>query len=326
MDKNECEDKYSESETEEHLNGKRDLFEWIRKQDGVTNAVLEGWIPETKQRPDIIFEYDGKKYVIEYQCSPIATEYVERHELYKTSGINDIWILGTEKYLKEGMRKKYIQDYAYGFYSFIDKYLIPITSLFINSFFITKTTLPYIQYHGDFGIFYGLPITQFIFSESIYNSKIGKVEDIKKKIEYRQQLKESSQVTTYPHRHGKYLEIQNDKLYEQIQDNLSGLSNNNWIFYISHSYSRYKRYDFIMAEPMSAYQIYDSEFEECVRREKYKRINMEKLRKENYSLYKECARNINKLKDILLDMMIYNKSVLLKYKDENIRFMEVENN
>ena len=27
--------KYSESKTEEHLNGKRDLFEWIKKQKGV---------------------------------------------------------------------------------------------------------------------------------------------------------------------------------------------------------------------------------------------------------------------------------------------------
>ncbi len=35
MDKTKCEDKYSESETEEHLNGKRDLFEWIKKQKGV---------------------------------------------------------------------------------------------------------------------------------------------------------------------------------------------------------------------------------------------------------------------------------------------------
>ena len=92
MDKTECEDKYSESETEEHLSGKRDLFEWIKKQKGVTNAVLEGWIPETKQRPDIMFEYCGKRYVLEYQCSPIASEYYDRHDLYKSSGIIDIWI------------------------------------------------------------------------------------------------------------------------------------------------------------------------------------------------------------------------------------------
>ena len=80
-DKSEC-DKYSEPETEEHLRGKIDLYEWIKKQDGVTDAVLEGWLPETKQRPDIMFKFHGDQCVIEYQCSPIATEYIERHELY----------------------------------------------------------------------------------------------------------------------------------------------------------------------------------------------------------------------------------------------------
>ena len=100
MDKETCEDKYSEPETEEHLNGKRDLYEWIKNQPGVTNVVLEGWIPETKQRPDIMFIYNGKQCVIEYQCSPISTEYYERHELYKAAGINDIWICGVEKYIQ----------------------------------------------------------------------------------------------------------------------------------------------------------------------------------------------------------------------------------
>lgn len=117
MDKNECEDRFSESETEEHLNGKRDLFEWIKKQEGVTNAVLEGWIPETKQRPDIMFEYGDKKYVIEYQCSPIATEYIERHDLYRAVGIIDIWICGTEKYLQKNMRDKYLESMCVGYYN-----------------------------------------------------------------------------------------------------------------------------------------------------------------------------------------------------------------
>jgi hypothetical protein len=55
-------------------------------------------IPETKQRPDIYFEKNGERFIIEFQCSPIATEYLERHELYQLAKINDIWILGTEKY------------------------------------------------------------------------------------------------------------------------------------------------------------------------------------------------------------------------------------
>lgn len=96
--KHDC-DLYSELETEEHLIGKRKLFEWICKQDGVSDAVLEAYLPETKQRPDIMFNYNGKRCVIEYQCTPITEEYTYRHSLYKFSKIKDIWILGTQKYL-----------------------------------------------------------------------------------------------------------------------------------------------------------------------------------------------------------------------------------
>lgn len=103
-DKEECEDKYSESETDEHLKGKIQLYEWIKKQNGVTNVILEGWIPETKQRPDIMFKYNDQQYVIEYQCTPIATEFYERHELYELAGVKDIWICGVFKYFDDSKR------------------------------------------------------------------------------------------------------------------------------------------------------------------------------------------------------------------------------
>lgn len=123
MDKTECEDLYSEPETEEHKIGKRDLYEWIKNQDGVYNAVLEGWIPETKQRPDIMFKYNGQQCVIEYQCSPIASEYIERHELYKTAGIFDIWICGTEKYLGANKRLNILEKISRIYYDSKNKFI-----------------------------------------------------------------------------------------------------------------------------------------------------------------------------------------------------------
>lgn len=96
-DKQECLYEYYEPETEEHIRGKILLFEWVKSQDGVYNVVLEGWLPETKQRPDIMFKHGKKQYVIEFQATPIASKYIERHELYQAAGINDIWILGMEK-------------------------------------------------------------------------------------------------------------------------------------------------------------------------------------------------------------------------------------
>ena len=99
-DKEECNYLYSESETQEHLQGKTDLYNWLLKQPNVTKVELEAYIPETKQRPDIMFEWNGQICVIEYQCTPISSEYYERHELYEVCGIKDIWICGAEKYFQ----------------------------------------------------------------------------------------------------------------------------------------------------------------------------------------------------------------------------------
>lgn len=94
----ECEGYYHEPETDEHRQGKALLYDWINKEEGIKNCHLEYWIPETKQRPDIYFEYNNQRYVIEFQCTPIATEFLRRRELYKLNKINDIWILGLDKY------------------------------------------------------------------------------------------------------------------------------------------------------------------------------------------------------------------------------------
>lgn len=98
--------KYYEPMTEEHINGIKMLYNRLKEIKGVENLEVEKYIKNTKQRPDIYFEYEGERYCIEYQCSPISTQYNKRHELYQLEGINDIWILGTEKYnfekFKEG--------------------------------------------------------------------------------------------------------------------------------------------------------------------------------------------------------------------------------
>lgn len=195
MDKNECEDKYSETETEEHLNGKRDLFEWIKKQPCVTDAILEGWIPETKQRPDIMFKFNGKQYVIEYQCSPIASEYIERHELYQAAGINDIWILGAEKYLKSNMREKFIQSKSMGFYDSGNENLIPISfnSSNINKLLTAKSTLCKCKYSYANVLFYGLSLSAFLFNGEIVNKHIGNIDEAIKVHNGRQEIKSRDQ-------------------------------------------------------------------------------------------------------------------------------------
>lgn len=180
MDKEECEDKFSESETEEHLTGKRDLYEWIKEQDGVENVILEAWIPETKQRPDIMFNFNGKKYVIEYQCSPIASEYLERHELYKTAGIHDLWICGTEKYLKENMKEKFIEQYSIGFYNPTEKIFIFSKKSEVDNFIrnvITRVVYKKIPSYDQDKFYYASTLSNLIyFNNEIIPSNLIKVD------------------------------------------------------------------------------------------------------------------------------------------------------
>lgn len=98
--------KYNAGTKREHSLGQYKLAGWIRKIKGVTDLQLEKVIEETNQRADIYFKYNNEEYVIEYQCTPQATKYNERHELYRLNKINDIWIFGTKKYDIEELLKE----------------------------------------------------------------------------------------------------------------------------------------------------------------------------------------------------------------------------
>jgi competence CoiA-like predicted nuclease len=108
----ECTGMYYEPETPEHINGKLILYKWLEKMQDkglISNLKLEAYVPETRQRPDLYFESNGKRYVIEYQCSPIASQYLERHELYQLANINDIWILGFSNYNVSIMNDEFVR-------------------------------------------------------------------------------------------------------------------------------------------------------------------------------------------------------------------------
>jgi competence CoiA-like predicted nuclease len=97
---------YWENETKEHYSGKILLYKWLKNHPGIKNLKLEDWIPETKQRPDIMFEFLGKIFAIEYQCSPITIEeFNERRERYNLMNIIDIWVLGLSNFNFKGHSK-----------------------------------------------------------------------------------------------------------------------------------------------------------------------------------------------------------------------------
>lgn len=98
--------KYNAETKREHNLGQYKIADWIRKIKGITDLQLEKVIGETNQRADIYFKYNNEEYVVEYQCTPQASKYNERHELYRLNEINDIWIFGTKKYGIEELLKE----------------------------------------------------------------------------------------------------------------------------------------------------------------------------------------------------------------------------
>ncbi|WP_162356572.1 competence protein CoiA [Metabacillus mangrovi] len=85
----------SEPESERHLLGKQQLYEQLQSAGTV---LLEPYLKEIGQRPDLLIETPDKKYAVEYQCSSIPAEQVERRSSgYRKIGIEPIWILGANQ-------------------------------------------------------------------------------------------------------------------------------------------------------------------------------------------------------------------------------------
>jgi competence protein CoiA len=88
----ECRD-FFESESVYHMDGKRQLYQWLLNQK--IPAVLEYYDRDIGQRPDIMFLYKGKRFALEYQCSPIPEKiFMKRTETYETNKYTPLWILG----------------------------------------------------------------------------------------------------------------------------------------------------------------------------------------------------------------------------------------
>ncbi|OLS41820.1 competence protein CoiA [Bacillus sp. MRMR6] len=92
--KGNCREVY-ERETEYHMNGKLQLYQWLIGQ-GI-RAILEYYDSDIQQRPDIMFEYNGNKYALEYQCSPIPEDqFINRTKNYYHYGYIPLWIAGNK--------------------------------------------------------------------------------------------------------------------------------------------------------------------------------------------------------------------------------------
>ncbi|EZH66999.1 hypothetical protein DH09_03400 [Bacillaceae bacterium JMAK1] len=96
-------------ETEEHLQGKQQLYEWLRTF--ADEIEIEKWLPSVNQRPDIWCLIDGTVYVFEIQCSAIERKEIKRRSSnYFSHNIQVIWVL-PERYLHRSSGSVYLQEW-----------------------------------------------------------------------------------------------------------------------------------------------------------------------------------------------------------------------
>lgn len=131
-----------------HEQGKFLLYQWLKQQR--LEVTLEKYIPDIRQRPDILLKINKKQIAIEYQCARIPVEEInKRNRGYKLLGITPIWILGANLLERQGKNafkiNSFTQQFIHRFSHEMPSvlyYFCPQTLQFIfiqDLFFTTKT-------------------------------------------------------------------------------------------------------------------------------------------------------------------------------------------
>ncbi|MCA0989979.1 competence protein CoiA [Pseudalkalibacillus hwajinpoensis] len=88
-----CETQW-ERESNEHLTGKLQLYEWLKKD--YSNVEVEYFLTKTNQRPDLFLPHS--QTAIEYQCSSIDDKLLTKRTLsYESANIHVQWILSAKR-------------------------------------------------------------------------------------------------------------------------------------------------------------------------------------------------------------------------------------
>ncbi|MCZ8536563.1 hypothetical protein M9R32_05130 [Paenisporosarcina quisquiliarum] len=87
-----CFTSFSERESPTHLIGKQQLAEFFTRIG--YNVEVEAFVPKISQRPDLLIRKNKSLYAIEFQCSVIPIEDIEkRNSGYRRIKIPTVWIL-----------------------------------------------------------------------------------------------------------------------------------------------------------------------------------------------------------------------------------------
>jgi competence protein CoiA len=106
--------KFFESETMDHMEGKLQLYQWLTRQK--IPCRLEYYDKEIKQRPDILFKFNGRKFALEYQCSTISESVFEkRTKTYLENDYIPLWILSSNHLKRKGNNVISLSNFSYLF-------------------------------------------------------------------------------------------------------------------------------------------------------------------------------------------------------------------
>ncbi len=93
---NKCRSIDIEPESAYHLEGKRQLYVWLKTQQA--SPLLEPYIKKINQRPDIMAKIKRHMLAVEYQCANLAPDvFQKRTEGFKQEGIIPQWIVGNSR-------------------------------------------------------------------------------------------------------------------------------------------------------------------------------------------------------------------------------------
>ena len=150
---------FSEKESEMHLLGKSQLFDFFSKR--YRKVLLEPYLQQLKQRPDLLVETETNNYAIEFQCSSVDLNIIEeRTKNYIQNQYVPVWILPTPKHVESkaqglckiqltSFQKYFIEQVTSQFYlltysprAMTFYYLSNLLYLHGNSYLATVQTLP----------------------------------------------------------------------------------------------------------------------------------------------------------------------------------------
>jgi competence protein CoiA len=103
-----------ENESEYHLRGKLQLYQWLKCQG--LNPVLEFFDFKINQRADIIFNVGNQRYALEYQCSNISElVFRKRTNGYLSAGYIPLWVLGGNQWNRKNSSITSFSEFHYMF-------------------------------------------------------------------------------------------------------------------------------------------------------------------------------------------------------------------